>query len=195
MIIQGCGVNAIVHDVEQGSSEWLALRKKHICASDALEVMGMSPWTTREEALHRKMGLIPEKEENYLMREGKRKEPIARKLAEEMLGIFFIPRVLQSIQHPFMLASLDGVCIDNKHILEIKCTNKKNHALAQKGKIPEYYIPQVQHQMAVCDVDQCYYFSFDGSNGAIVIVKRDEEFIKRMIDLEYEFYLEMKNAA
>lgn len=194
MMIQGCKVNAIEHDVEQGSSEWLALRRKHICASDALEVMGLSKWTSRQEALERKLGIIPEKEENFLMRQGKKHEPIARQLAEEMLGMFFIPRVYQSIEYPFMLASLDGVCIDNKHILEIKCTNKKNHALAKEGKIPDYYMPQVQHQMAVCDVDQCHYFSFDGSSGVVVIVERDEEFIKRMIDLEYEFYQEMING-
>lgn len=190
-ILQGRKVNAIHHDVEQGSSEWIALRKKHICASDVLEVMGLSPWTSRQESLERKMGIIPEKQKNYFMERGTKLEPIARRMAEEMLDIFFIPRVLQSIEYPFMLASLDGVCIDNKHIIEIKCTNEKNHALAQKGKIPDYYYPQVQHQMVVCDVDQCYYFSFDGSSGIVVVVERDNKFIKRMIELEWEFYHEM----
>jgi predicted phage-related endonuclease len=104
-----------------------------------------------------------------------------------------MPEVYSSIERPFMLASLDGVCIDNKIILEVKCTNKKNHELAKNGKIPDYYMPQVQHQISVCDVDQCHYFSFDGSCGVIVVVDRDEDYIKRMIEMEHEFYQEMTN--
>jgi putative phage-type endonuclease len=184
-------VNAIRHDVDQGSPEWLALRKKHVCASDALEVMSLSKWTTRQEALDRKLGILAEKQKNYLMERGVELEPPARRLAEEMLDTFFIPGVYQSIEYPFMLASLDGICMDNKLILEVKCTNKKNHELAKDGKIPDYYYPQVQHQIAVCDIDCCHYFSFDGDSGVIVIVDRDEEFIKRMIEIEYEFYQEM----
>jgi predicted phage-related endonuclease len=92
-----------------------------------------------------------------------------------------------------MLASMDGVCIDNKLILEVKCTNKKNHEMAREGKIPDYYIPQVQHQIAVCCVDQCHYFSFDGNSGIVVVVDRDDKFIERMIAMEWEFYQEMTN--
>lgn len=188
-------VNAIRHDVEQGSPEWLALRRKHVCASDAFEVMGLSPWTSRQEALERKQGIRPEKEKNYLMERGTKLEPIARRVAEEMLGNLFIPGVYQNTEHPFMLASLDGVCIDNKMILEVKCTNKKNHELAKNGKIPEYYMPQVQHQIAVCQVDCCHYFSFDGDSGVVVVVDRDDKFIENMIAMEWEFYQEMINAS
>ncbi len=191
---QGRKVNAIRHDVEQGSPEWHALRLKHVCASDAFEVMGLSKWTSRQEALERKLGIRPQKEQNYLMERGIKLEPIARELAEDMLGNLFIPGVYTSIEHPFMLASLDGVCIDNKMILEVKCTNKKNHELAKNGKIPDYYYPQVQHQISVCNVDQCHYFSFDGRSGVVVVVDRDDKFISNMIEMELEFYQEMTMA-
>jgi putative phage-type endonuclease len=191
ILTQGRKVNAIRHDVEQGSPQWLALRKKHVCASDCFEVMGLSKWTSRQEALERKQGIRPEKERNYLMERGIKLEPTARAMAEDMLDTLFLPGVYQSIEHPFMLASLDGVCIDNKMILEIKCTNKKNHELSKNGKIPDYYMPQVQHQIAVCDVDQCHYFSFDGDSGVVVVVDRDDAFIARMIEMEWEFYKEM----
>jgi len=194
ILAQGRRVNAIRHHVEQGSPEWLALRRKHVCASDCLEVMGLSKWTSRQEALERKQGTRTEKERNYLMERGIKLEPTARAMAEDILGNLFIPGVYQSIEHPFMLASLDGVCIDNKMILEVKCTNKKNHELAKNGKIPDYYYPQVQHQISVCDVDCCYYFSFDGSSGVVVAVGRDDKFIERMIEMEWEFYKEMING-
>jgi putative phage-type endonuclease len=205
ILTQGRKVNAIKHNVEQGSPEWLALRRKHVCASDAFEVMGLSKWTSRQEALERKQGIRPEKEHNYLMERGIKLEPVARRMAEQMLDNLFIPGVYTSIQYPFMLASLDGVCIDNKMILEVKCTNKKNHELAKNGKIPDYYMPQVQHQIAVCQVDCCNYESFIelGKSpitnmpiyeGVIVVVARDDAFIERMIEMEWEFYQEMTNA-
>lgn len=194
MIIQGRKVNAIKHDVEQGSEQWLSLRRDHITASESLIILSMSPWRTREQLLHEKLGLIPSQEVNSAMLRGQLLEPKARSCAEEMLGTLFTPQVLQSIENPFMLSSMDGVCIDNKYILEIKCTSKKNHELAKNGKIPDYYYPQVQHQISVCDVDFCYYFSFDGNSGIVVEVERDDIFIRNMIDLEYEFYQEMTNG-
>jgi putative phage-type endonuclease len=188
---QGCKVNAIRHDVDQGTADWLELRKLHVTASDALIVMGMSPWRTRDQLLQEKLGLIPPQEVNSAMLRGQLLEPKARACAEEMLGTLFMPEVYSSIEYPFMLASLDGVCIDNKIILEVKCTNKKNHELAKNGKIPEYYMPQVQHQIAVCQVNCCNYFSFDGDSGVVVVVDRDDVFIERMIAMEWEFYQEM----
>ncbi len=195
ILTQGRQVNAIRHDVEQGSPEWHALRTKHVTASESLIIMGLSPWTTREQLLEQKLGLRQNEAINSAMLRGQLLEPKARACAEDMLGTLFVPEVFTSIEYPFMLASLDGVCIDNKYILEIKCTNKKNHELAKNGKIPDYYMPQVQHQISVCDVDQCYYFSFDGDRGIIVMVDRNDKFIERMIEMEYEFYQEMKNHA
>lgn len=193
MILQGRKVAGRKLDVVQGSPEWHEERKNHVCASDAASIMGLNRWCSRQEILERKLGLIPEVEKTYLMQRGIELEPIARDCAQEMLDTFFIPRTYESLEYPWMMASLDGVCIDNKIVIEIKCTNLKNHELAKNGKIPEYYYPQVQHQMAVCQVDCIHYFSYDGNSGIVVVVERDEEFIKRMIEMEYDFYQEMTN--
>lgn len=191
MTTQGRKVNANRIDTEQGSDYWLHLRKKHITASDSLIIMGLSPWRTRQELLEEKLGLREPQPVNSSMLRGQVLEPKARSCAEDMLGTLFVPEVYQSYEHPWMLASLDGVCIDNKLILEIKCTSKKNHALAKNGKIPDYYIPQIQHQIAVCQVDKVHYFSFDGSSGVVVVVERDEAFIENMIENEFQFYQEL----
>lgn len=187
MIMQGCREI----EVEQGSFEWLQMRQKHVCASDAPIIMGVSPWRTRDQLLWEKIGWGEAQEINSAMKRGMILEKPARKCAEEMLENFYLPGVFVSQKYSWMLASIDGVCIDNKSILEIKCTNKKNHALAKEGKIPDYYMPQVQHQMVVCDVDKCYYFSYDGSGGVVVVVNRDDFYINRLIETEYEFYKEM----
>lgn len=178
-------------DVVQGSDEWLAMRRQYVCASDSPIVMGISPWRTRGELLDEKRGLIPPPVINSAMQRGMMLEGKARQCAESMLDMLFIPEVYVSNEYPFMCASYDGVSLDGKHILEIKCTNKKNHALAKSGQIPDYYIPQVQHQIAVYGADECIYFSFDGEKGIIVRVPRDDIFIARMIIEEEQFYQEM----
>jgi putative phage-type endonuclease len=189
MITQGSKAKKI--DVKQGSDLWLALRKQFVCASEASAIMGMNPWCSRQEVLERKLGLIPEVQENDAMRRGKELEPLARSCAEKQIDELFIPEVYVSKEYAFMCASYDGVSLDKKKILEVKCANKKNHELAKKQKIPDYYRPQIQHQISILDIDFCYYYSFDGDRGIVVQVARDEEFIKKMIEMEWEFYEEL----
>jgi putative phage-type endonuclease len=178
-------------DVQQGSFEWLDIRKKHVCASDASIIMGMSPWRTRQELLEEKKGLREVQEINFPMQRGMLLEPQARVLAENLFDNVFIPGVYVSEEYPFMLASYDGISLDEKIILEIKCPGKKAHSDAKKGQIPAYYKPQLQHQIAVCGLDRVHYFSFDGNCGITLREERDGEFIKKMIEMEWDFYQEM----
>ena len=63
-------------------------------------------------------------------------------------------------------------------MVEIKCPNKDDHFVAVNKKVPEKYYAQCQHQLAVTGLSGMYYFSFDGSNGVVVEVPRDESFIR-----------------
>jgi predicted phage-related endonuclease len=76
---------------------------------------------------------------------------------------------------------------DLKNAVEIKC-GKASHKLAEKGEIPIYYRAQLQHQMFVASLDEIDYFSFDGTNGILLTVKRDDDFINEMVDMELEFW-------
>lgn len=67
--------------------------------------------------------------------------------------------------------------------MEIKCPGQADHDVAKSGKIPEKYIPHLQHQLAVTSLKLAYYFSFDGV-GVIVEVERNDSYIEQMIDLE-----------
>jgi predicted phage-related endonuclease len=87
-----------------------------------------------------------------------------------------------------MIASFDGISVKRDYALEIKCPGKKDHGTALKGSIPIKYYPQLQHQLAVCGLDFIYYYSFDGEDGVTLIVQRDDDFIKNMIDKEKQFW-------
>lgn len=176
----------------QGSPEWLELRSRCITATDAGIILGDSPYCTPRLLWERKKGLAPPQASNEAMERGKAMEETARLAYQEMTGLFVFPQVLFHKQLNFVMASLDGLSIDGKHLVEIKCPMKPDTRYAAKGVPPPWYIPQLQHQLAVCDLEVMDYFSFDGERGIIVKVYRDQEFIDRMLKAEQAFYMLMR---
>jgi len=177
-----------IFNILQGSSEWHELRNSKIGASDAPVIMGVSPWRTIEELWREKLGLVERMPPTYFQQRGLMLENFARQYFYLITGYETYPSVYISSENEFMMASLDGVTKDEKLILEIKCPGKFDHETALSGKIPEKYYPQLQHQMYVTHLDVCHYLSFDGAEGPIIKVKRDDVYIEKMIEKEKKFY-------
>ena len=172
-------------DVEQGSQEWLHLRKTKITATDACVIMGASPWKTKIQLYKEKTTDQPPMIPNERMRRGTELEPMARSLFNIQTDTFMTPKV---VVKDWAMASLDGMNMFFDKIVEIKCPGDKDHALALQGKVPDHYYPQLQHQMWVTGLNSCYYYSFDGVDGVTVEVKRDNKYIEKMIIEEKKFY-------
>lgn len=149
--------------------------------------MGKSPWTSVYDLWKEKLGYKPQRMLNNAMKRGLQLESSARWVAEEMLGREYDPIVIQHPVFDWMIASLDGYNDETRTALEIKCPNDKDHQEALEGRVPEKYIPQLQHQMAVSGIVLVYYFSYDGQNGCIVEMKRDLDYINKMIAKEEDF--------
>ncbi len=173
--------------VLQKSKAWLDYRSSHICASEAAVLLGLSPYKTIEQLYREKTQGFEQAPNAYMLR-GVELEPIALKKFEEETGLVMFPMVGENEKIPWMAASFDGVTICHDAIVEIKCNGKKNHSLALKGEIPQYYNAQLQHQISVSGLDFSYYYSFDGQNGVILEVKRDQAFIDIMLEKEFEFW-------
>lgn len=173
-------------DLVQGSHEWLAFRKTKITATDAPVIMGVSPWKTKRQLYYEKLS-----DDNGSTFKSKRMqrgidlEPLARDLFILNHGYMCKPCV---IVKDWAMASLDGMDESRQIIVEIKCPGENDHQLALQGIVPPHYFPQIQHQLYVCDVQLAYYFSFDGIDGVSVEVKRDEDYIQKMVDEELAFY-------
>ena len=135
--------------LEQGSPEWLSWRKMVITATDASIIMGNNPWDTPYSCWQRKLGLIEEKKSNEAMERGKRLEPEARDKFNALHGFNMEPAVVESTEHEFLGASLDGITLLGGMLLEIKCGGSKLHDMAVRGEIPAYYRDQMQHQLLV----------------------------------------------
>ncbi len=180
-------------DLEIGSNEWLEYRKKGIGASESSAILGKNPWKKPfdvwEEKIMNKKTFV-----NSAMKRGIAREEEARVWFEKKMGVMLMPKMIQHPTHPWKYATLDGIDLDEEIIVEIKWANSQVHSLASSGIVVEYYYPQVQSQIACSGLDMAYFLSCHEENGMIdfqvVEVKKDEEFINRMIEQETMFYNE-----
>lgn len=170
-----------------GSKEWLEYRRMKIGASDAPVILNKSPWSSPFMLWEQKV-LGKEKEMNAAMKRGVEMEEAARQCFEKKMGTEVFARCAEHDSISWMMASLDGIDMDQKICVEIKCAGKEDHGKALQGKVPEKYYPQLQHQLEVTGLDGMYYFSFNGNDGTIVEVAKDRHFIDAMVQEEKAFY-------
>lgn len=177
--------------MKQQTKEWHDLRRTKIGGSDAPVIAGVSPWRTPYQLWQEKLGLVAGQSSNSHMERGLKLEDQVRLLFVAETGISIQPMVMLSKEHDWMMASLDGVSSDKKHAVEIKCPGQQDHETAIQGNVPAKYIPQLQHQMKVLELDKMYYASYlpnHDSDFVLFHVKRDEKYIENLVEIEKEFW-------
>jgi len=182
--------------MKQRTQEWIDMRKNHIMASDAPVIVGVSPWRTQNQLWREKLGLGPAQQENSAMRHGIEREQDSRLAYQVYTGISVEPDIVFNPNIKYMGASLDGISRKKKRMVELKNPGEKDHQIAQSGKIPEKYIPQVQHQLACVEhlgIDIGHYFSFRNGDMALVEFEKDQEYLDYLQKEEKEFWDMMVN--
>ncbi len=165
--------------LEQGSPEWHEHRAKCFNASEAGAVMGVGRFRPRNmaELLAVRRGDMVIHVSNAMTR-GNDLEPIARGMAEDLLGLTFTPQTMTNGRYS---ASLDGLCFEGKHAIEIKCPVSTESPLFSVSnasglrEIAPYYWWQIVHQFYVAGVrflSFCVYHPDPGIS--ITIIERDE---------------------
>ena len=129
------------------------------------------------------------------MRRGREMEQTAREAVEEKTALRFYPEVIISKEYDWMMASMDGITKDKNIGVEIKCPGETDHNLAQNGMIPLKYKPQLQHQMIVAELEKIFYWSFDGESGVLLEEWIDEEYIKKLMKKEKEFFHNLEEGT
>lgn len=173
----------------QGTEAWLAYRKTKITATDSAKILGVSPYGSCYGLWLEKTGRKPPQKSNPAMEYGTRMEDEIRVWAENKLGEWFPPEVVESKKDSFMMASLDGISADRKTILEIKTCGTKVFEDAKQGKIPDHYRSQGMHQIAcVPEAEKVHFVFFHKGEYAEVDLYPDWEFISKMIEEEKFFY-------
>lgn len=175
-----------VLELEQGSEEWLKFRQCHLGASDSGTIMRLNPYDSRSRLWEEKVAGI-QKEVNSKMKRGSKMEKEARHQYELHTGYAVRPIVGEDEIMPFLSASFDGMTHNLDHAVEIKC-GRSAYLEAKEGFIPTYYFAQLQHQMMIANLDQMHYWCWDGKQGILFEVKRDNEFISDLFDEEVTFW-------
>ena len=158
----------------QGTAEWHAHRAQYRNASESASVMGLSPFQTPYQLWLVRTGrmTVPV---TAAMHNGTQMEPKARAAYEEKTGLVMQPLVLTEGEYS---ASLDGITLDSDLIVEIKAPYKgRASALweaVSAGDVPEHYRIQVQHQLMVSGAKLAHLFVFDGAEGLLVEITRDD---------------------
>ena len=178
--------------------DWQEYRKrqKGIGGSDVATILGLNPYKTAFTLWLEKTGQIePPEINNEYIEWGNLLEPVIReKFAKETgFEVFENPYVLQHDTYEFMVANIDGEIIDDtgkKGILEIKTANERMAKDWMDG-IPNHYMLQIQHYLAVMDgYDYAYCAVLIGGNHfKYYKIERDDYVIDGIISAEMNFML------
>lgn len=192
--------NVLVSTGNLPYEDWLEYRKAGIGGSDASVVCGVSRYKSPVELWMEKTGQLPSQEAGEAAYWGNLLESLVREEFTKRTGIAVTkPTVLyQSVEHPFMLANVDGLCDDNSHgpcIFEAK-TASAYKAGEWEDSIPDEYMIQIQHYMAVTGYQGAYIAVLIGGNAfRWKFVGRDEELIAMLISLEEDFWCHVQDGT
>ena len=192
--------------LQQRTQEWHEWRHNGIGSTDAKSAMGKRG-KTRVKLLQAKCEPEPPQDSprSYAMDEGVRLEPKALELYIAKTGNEIKPACVQSNQYEWLRASLDGIAINSdgivEAVVEIKCGYDVHQRTLKSGSVPSHYKAQVQHILAVTGLDSLDFWCYwpeSREPEILVAVKRDEDYIKRLLVAEQEFWDEVlsgKNTA
>lgn len=132
--------------------QWLAARRKGVGGSDAAAVCGLSRYSSPLDVWLLKTGRKPATPDNEAMHWGRLLEPVVREEFARRIGLIVkeCPYILQSREHPFAIANIDGVIVEKdgtKAVLEIKTTNSFTTAKDIEDGLPAEWFCQVQHYL------------------------------------------------
>lgn len=174
--------------------EWLNWRRMGIGGSDASVIAGVNPYRSVFQLWKEKTGQGSlEEQGNEYTHFGSVLEPVIKKEFTRRTGLKVRNRyaILQSGEHPFMLADVDGFLYEGGKlcVFEAKTASAYKREAWEKG-VPEEYLYQVQHYMAVTGAEKAYIAALVGGNHFLYHeVMRDEAMIHRIIQMEQDFWV------
>ncbi|MBK3437445.1 YqaJ viral recombinase family protein [Pseudomonas sp. MF7448] len=152
-----------IHNVAQGSAEWLALRAKFRTASEAPAMMGASKYQSRTDLLMaKKTGITPDvtPSQQFIFDKGHATEAMARPLAEALIGEELYPIVATEGN---LLASMDGATMLGETLFEHKLWNESVVAQVKAGDLAPHYYWQLEQQLLVSGAERVIFVCSDGT--------------------------------
>jgi putative phage-type endonuclease len=192
-------VDVMVSTKNMTKNEWLDFRRYGIGGSDVAVICELNKYKSALQLWMEKTGQLEPEEAGEAAYWGNVMEPIIRNEFANSTGfrVDTINSMLRHPEHTFMLANVDGIVIDKdgrKSIFEAKTASAYKAEQWENDKIPEEYMLQIQHYMAVTGFSSTYIAALIGGNQFIYKrIERDDELINMIIQLEYDFWESVVN--
>lgn len=172
------------------NNQWRMWRHRHIGASDVAAIMGVSPWKTELQLWEEKIEPLPDTITSFSMEKGKALEPTIRAMYEKHTNKSFPATVFEDDTDQFLCASLDGYNEELNRICELKNVGSNDFNKATFGEIPNYYMWQIQTQLACSKALACDYVAYCEKlqDISIIEVLPDEKQIEEMRKKTREFW-------
>lgn len=177
---------------EQGSKEWKDARVGSIGASSIHRIMtaGTGALDTLREEYRRERALGEERQfRSRALDWGKKHEPAARATVELATGIDFEETGLVVHDELFYVgASPDGLNVEQRVGLELKCPYRQGNHLKHFEKIPKPYLWQMQAGLWVTGFERWLFASFDprlraeGQDLAMHWIDRNDRMIEQLAE-------------
>lgn len=187
-----------IHDIEQGSDEWLAFRLERLTASEAPVMMNASPFMSRNQLLAAKKGWKAASNSAFkeaLYQKGHDHEADARAILEvEFLGDI-VPLVGSNVISGLDLAaSYDGTMdTDPMGLWEHKDWNQTTADNVRNSVLDPLHWIQLEVQMMVAEVEEIMFTVSDGTtdNRESMVYTSQPERRQDIIDAGKQFVIDL----
>lgn len=186
----------IEEDLIEGTSEYDKFRRNHIGGSDIGAILGVNPYKSPYMLWLEKIGVVAPDKENEAMKRGRALEADARDLYIEKTKTSLVVKRFKYKPWPVLVASVDGISLDEKIIYEAKCpTTSTLMNEAAEGRIPEYYKAQMQQYLMIINkAEYCdYHVHVNEQNNLIINVEPDERLHEEILKKAKEFWKMVQN--
>lgn len=169
--------------------DWLAARMTGLTGSDALAVLGLDPYKSRFALWQEKRTGQRSGDENERTIAGRVLEPAVKQLFAIKTGLKVrdMNILARSVEHPFMLATPDGMVGDDAGY-EGKTTTVWLRDDWADDEVPLRALAQGAHYMAVLGWQRVHFAALIDNLVHVRVVERDDTFIEQLIEREAEFW-------
>lgn len=177
---------------ELSHAEWLDYRRRGLGGSDAAVIVGLQRFGSELSLWADKKGLLPDREDSEVMRQGRDFEDYVARRWMEATGkkVRRLNYICQNPDYPFALANIDREVVGENAGLECKTTSLYNRSDFESGEIPPAYYVQCQHYMAVMGYERMYLAVLVLSGGFYsFVIERDEDEIAALMNREYCWWM------
>lgn len=171
--------------------EWLQLRKTGIGGSDAGALLGLNKISSPMKVYKDKVSEEIDQVTSEAMRVGHDLEEYVAQRFCEATGkkVRKSNYMYRSIEYPWMIADVDRLVVGEDAILECKTTNAWGASKWYDGEIPDSYIMQCFHYMAVTQKRACFIACLIMGIGFVYRkLEWDDEIINALVEKEAEFW-------